>query len=131
MSVYKRNYFMHSSKGSTWSNHKYVKKVGDKYYYSDEQSSGTSSNSSKNGSNDKGFKINQMVDKVINGDFGNGAERKKLLGKSYAEIQKKVNERLLSKTKVTKSNVNKGKKQVKSQAKTSFKKIQSSLKVQS
>ena len=33
MSIY---YISHSAKGSTWKNHKYIKKVGHRYYYSDD-----------------------------------------------------------------------------------------------
>ena len=36
-----------------------------------------------------------MANKVIRGEFGNGADRKELLGESYKEIQKRVNEILL------------------------------------
>lgn len=36
--------------------------------------------------------LKSLALKVIRGDFGNGDERKKKLGKYYAEIQKKVNE---------------------------------------
>ena len=42
-------------------------------------------------------KINDVVDKVINGNYGNGEARKKALAKEgydYAEIQNKVNEKL-------------------------------------
>lgn len=42
-------------------------------------------------------KIDDIVDKVINGNYGNGEERKKALAKEgydYAEVQNKVNERL-------------------------------------
>lgn len=38
MSYYRGNvYIIHSAKGSTWKNHKYIKKIGDVYYYTKEQ----------------------------------------------------------------------------------------------
>lgn len=36
--------------------------------------------------------IDEMARKVINGEFGNGSNRKRLLGSEYAAVQAKVNE---------------------------------------
>jgi cytoskeletal protein RodZ len=36
--------------------------------------------------------LEEKAKRVIRGDFGNGAERKRQLGNAYAEIQRKVNE---------------------------------------
>ena len=122
------DYLRHSSKGSTWSSHKYIKKVGDKYVYADDQNgsekassssardSKTSNTKDKKSSSSEGFALDQMANKVIRGEFGNGQERKKLLGDSYKEIQKRVNEIFRSnskKTAVSKKQVKRGSKQVK------------------
>lgn len=36
--------------------------------------------------------INELVKKTLRGDFGNGEERKRNLGKYYNEVQKRINE---------------------------------------
>jgi hypothetical protein len=59
--------------------------------------SSTSSSSSSSSSDDK------MVEAVIRGKYGNGAKRKKALGKDYATIQKKVNTYLKKQKSTTKS----------------------------
>ncbi len=38
--------------------------------------------------------VNEMADRVMNGEFGNGQQRRDLLGDNYAEIQNEVNRRL-------------------------------------
>lgn len=194
----KKKELKHSAKGSTWKEHKYIKKVGDKYIYADDQRGGSSSDKLgdlltkvSNGdiswgdfekqlsvsgvspdqlkasliavANERGlkwnsvvngeivpnsasledvfkgygswqeaieagefadadalkeamkraagdqskdskseesktsqeFNIEEMAQKVIRGEFGNGADRKELLGESYKEIQNRVNEILL------------------------------------
>ena len=143
---------MHSEKGSTWRNHKYIRKEGNKYYYADSasteknkkvkqaistapsladkiaqmensQQSDTpkpkeiSQEFTKKKSKSKsksGYDLDDMARKVINGEFGNGAERQKRLGKSYKEIQKRVNDVLLRGVKLSTSKSEKGKKKVKS-----------------
>ena len=143
---------MHSEKGSTWKNHKYIRKEGNKYYYADSasteknkkvkqaistapslsdkiaqmknsQQSDTpnpkeiSQEFTKKKSKSKsksGYDLDDMARKVINGEFGNGAERQKRLGKSYKEIQKRVNDVLLRGAKLSTSKSEKGKKKVKS-----------------
>lgn len=143
---------MHSEKGGTWKNHKYIRKEGNKYYYADSasteknkkvkqaistapsladkisqmensQQSDTpkpkeiSQEFTKKKSKSKsksGYDLDDMARKVINGEFGNGAERQKRLGKSYKEIQKRVNDVLLRGAKLSTSKSEKGKKKVKS-----------------
>ena len=121
----------HSAKGSSWKNHKYIKKVGDKYIYADtkngesdetENSKANTDNTNEVDSKKKGenesespeeFNLEAMANKVIRGEFGNGADRKELLGDAYAEIQKRVNEILLGggKTKsIDEKKVDRGKK---------------------
>ena len=114
--VVRRKELKHSAKGSTWKDHKYIKKVGDKYIYAndpnaDTAESGSGSNSETDESKTESaktdgsggeetntpeeFDLEEMAQKVIRGEFGNGADRKELLGESYKEIQNRVNEILL------------------------------------
>lgn len=97
--------------------YKYIKrvKVGDKYrYYYDESKGGSSENKTAENSTEKtktiqetqeskessdGFDLDEMANKIIRGEFGNGEERKKLLGESYADVQKRVNQILLGENK--------------------------------
>lgn len=100
---------------------KYIKreKVGDKWrYYYDEskgklnpssKSDNKSSTSSENAKSSKetkdakesnsGFDLDEIANKIIKGEFGNGADRKKLLGESYADVQHRVNQILLGEEK--------------------------------
>lgn len=122
-------YLKHSAKGSSWKNHKYIKKVGDKYVYADTKngSEDESENSKSNeevdptkkvegeSENPEEFDLESMANKVIRGEFGNGADRKELLGDAYAEIQKRVNEILkgsVKQTSVSNKDVDSGKKAV-------------------
>lgn len=112
--IIRKNEFEHSAKGSSWKEHKYIKKVGDKYIYANTQNGkGDETNSNSSGGENisekanveenttqtenanEEFDIEEMANKVIRGEFGNGADRKELLGESYKEIQKRVNEILL------------------------------------
>lgn len=91
----------HSSKGSTWKDHKYIRKEGDKYVYVESGSGSNSTSSSGDSasvsdSSKEKFDLDQMANKVIRGEFGNGADRKELLGDTYDEIQARVNEILKS-----------------------------------
>lgn len=152
-------FLQHSSKGSSWKNHKYIKRVDGTYYYPDSYEGGRHlpdgekyksmedelfeklKNSSDkdigqmlSGSFDKVLleqmgvdwtklpkeevdrmqrnlidrfeektesnskidlsenDIENLAKEVIRGNFGNGQERKDLLGENYEEIQKRVNE---------------------------------------
>lgn len=151
----------HSAKGSTWEEHKHIKRVDGTYYYPDSYEGGRHlpDGEKESGSNDKDDVISKLEDmsgmkreglielqtlakekgydskeylealsvlsegdedqakkmtdllkgnntkidlsandvenlakEVIRGNFGNGQERKDLLGENYAEIQKRVNE---------------------------------------
>ena len=114
--VVRRKELKHSAKGSSWKEHKYIKKVGDKYIYANDPNADTTENSSgSNSETDENktestktdgtsaeetntpeeFDLEEMAKKVIRGEFGNGADRKELLGESYKEIQNRVNEILL------------------------------------
>lgn len=157
----------HSVKGSTWENHKYIKRINGTYYYPDgyeggrhlpgrEKSDESYDNndiisklesmtgmtreslmelrelSREGGYDSPEFKemldilsegdpqqakrmidllkqeengislssndIENLAREVIRGNFGNGQERKDLLGENYAEIQKRVNELMKAST---------------------------------
>ena len=63
----------------------------------DEGKASSSSSSSSNSTTYDKEKIDKVVDSVINGNYGNGEERKKALAKEgydYAEVQNLVNEKL-------------------------------------
>ena len=88
--------FRHSSEGSSWKKHKYIKRVDGTYYYPDSYEGGrhlpdegTESNSKIDLSEND---VENLAKEVIRGNFGNGQERKNLLGENYEEIQKRVNE---------------------------------------
>ena len=88
--------FRHSSEGSSWKKHKYIKRVDGTYYYPDSYEGGrhlpdeeTESNSEIDLSKND---VENLAKEVIRGNFGNGQERKDLLGGNYEEIQKRVNE---------------------------------------
>ena len=152
-------FLQHSSEGSSWKNHKYIKRVNGTYYYPDSYEGGRhlpdgekeksmedelfeklKNSSDKDigqmlrGSFDKVLleqmgvdwtklpkeevdrmqrnlidrfeektesnskidlsenDIENLAKEVIRGNFGNGQERKDLLGENYEEIQKRVNE---------------------------------------
>ena len=106
----------HSSEGSSWKKHKYLKRVDGTYYYPDTYEGGRHLPDGEKeksmedelfeklkNSSDKDTESNSKIDlsekdveklakEVIRGNFGNGQERKDLLGENYEEIQKRVNE---------------------------------------
>ena len=105
--------FRHSSEGSSWKEHKYIKRVDGTYYYPDSYEGGRHLPDGekekpmedelfeklKNSSDKDNSKIDlskndveKLAKEVIRGNFGNGQERKDLLGENYEEIQKRVNE---------------------------------------
>ena len=50
--------------------------------------------------------IDALAEAVIRGDYGNGNERKRRLGKNYAAVQKRVNDKLARGKSATKPSVN-------------------------
>ena len=87
----------HSSEGSYWKKHKYLKRVDGTYYYPDTYEGGRHlPDGEKEESNSKidlsEKDVEKLAKEVIRGNFGNGQERKDLLGENYEEIQKRVNE---------------------------------------
>lgn len=106
-----RKILCHSAKGSTWEEHKYIKRVDGTYYYPDSYEGGRhlpdgegktsdSQDSSEEIKREKldlsGDDIERLAQEVIRGNFGNGQERKDLLGENYQEIQDRVNQILRS-----------------------------------
>lgn len=160
LTLWRERYLEHSAKGTTWENHKYIKRINGTYYYPDSYEGGRHLPDGEKGestskkdvvskledltgmdrkelsnlwglSRDKGYDsaefkellsilsegdesqakkmldllkqddssmnlssddIENLAKEVIRGNFGNGQERKELLGENYAEIQKRVNE---------------------------------------
>ena len=88
--------FRHSSEGSSWKKHKYIKRVDGTYYYPDSYEEGRHLPDGETESNSKidlsKNDVENLAKEVIRGNFGNGQERKDLLGGNYEEIQKRVNE---------------------------------------
>lgn len=121
------HYLFHSAKGSTWEEHKYIKRLNGTYYYPDSYKGGrhlpegsSSANSksesekteTKEDTTSSGSSENDAVEieelreediatlamEVIRGNFGNGDVRKELLGKHYQQVQDRVNQILLGGT---------------------------------
>lgn len=113
-------YLFHSAKGSTWEDHKYIKRLNGTYYYPDSYKGGrhlpesskreqyqkskkdetVKTDSESAGSENSPFDIDELKEEdiatlaveVIRGNFGNGDARKELLGKHYQQVQDRVNE---------------------------------------
>lgn len=112
-------FLRHSAKGSTWKEHKYIKKIDGAYYYPDsyeggrhlsdkekETSGGGAGEEREEETSEKKTwewgaedltdeNIEELARLVIRGEFGNGQTRKDLLGEEYQRIQNRVNEILL------------------------------------
>lgn len=108
-----RKILQHSAKGSTWEDHKYIERIDGTYYYPDSYEGGRHlPDGDKSSSDDKekesseetkrekldlsGDDIEKLAMEVIRGNFGNGQDRKDLLGENYQEIQDRVNQILKS-----------------------------------
>lgn len=95
-----RSSVLHSAKGSTWENHKYIKRVDGTYYYPDSYEGGRHLPDGEKSESSDGAKIEDLSDEdveklakeVILGNFGNGELRKGLLGDFYEIVQGRVNE---------------------------------------
>lgn len=97
---------VHSAKGSTWEEHKYIKRIDGTYYYPDSYEGGRHLSDKEQEETDKEGVSTEEINKkelskndienlakeVIRGNFGNGQQRMDLLGENYEEIQKRVNE---------------------------------------
>lgn len=107
-------YLLHSAKGSTWKEHKYIQRKNGTYYYPDSYEGGRhlpDGDSSKSDPTEGAMEataelsetdIDRLAREVIRGNFVNGQERKELLGESYQKIQDRVNQLMKSnKTKIS------------------------------
>lgn len=100
------NSFLHSAKGSTWENHKYIKRINGTYYYPDSYEGGRHLPDSHQDSSEEPPEIEELsendierlANEVIRGNFGNGAERRELLGEFYDQIQARVNQKYMQLT---------------------------------
>ena len=100
----------HSAKGSTWEEHKYIKRINGTYYYPNSYKGGRHLPDGEKGNDAEDREepidvenlgaedIEALAREVIRGNFGNGEIRKELLGEFYADIQKRVNEILKGST---------------------------------
>lgn len=135
------NSLIHSAKGSTWEEHKYVKRIDGTYYYPDGYEGGrnisslkdakdSSGKDSSDGTTDKGnyelsaADIENLAREVIRGNFGNGQVRKDLLAGNYDAIQKRVNE--LMRTGVGSTKISEASEEVEETGKKAMEKIASS-----
>lgn len=101
-------YIIHSAKGTTWSNHKYVKKVGDKYIYPDGKSNVDTSKENDeekavdldDTSKEKSIKakksseidrIKALTNQVLSGKIDRNDLRKGNNGKDYMDVMNAVN----------------------------------------
>lgn len=95
----------HSAKGSTWKEHKYIKRLNGTYYYPDNYEGGrhlpdnekddvdvSSTSKEEPVETLSSTDIENLALEVIRGNFGNGQVRKDLLGEYYQQIQNRVNE---------------------------------------
>lgn len=99
-SFLEKMYLQHSAKGSTWEQHKYIKRINGTYYYPDSYEGGRHL---PDGEKNKGLEaveiesleegdIQKLADEVIRGNYGNGQERKDALGAHYQQVQDRVNQ---------------------------------------
>lgn len=91
----------HSAKGSTWEDHKYIKRINGLYYYPDSYEGGRHlSDEQKAQFGKEKVEIDKLSDsdveklslEGIRGNFGNGQERKENLGAHYQQVQNRINE---------------------------------------
>lgn len=92
---------IHSAKGSTWEEHKYIKRINGLYYYPDSYEGGRhlSDEQKAQFGKDK-VEIDNLSDndveklalEGIRGNFGNGQIRKDNLGAHYQQVQDRINE---------------------------------------
>lgn len=97
---YRRITLRHSAEGSTWKDHKYIKRINGTYYYPKSYEGGrhlpegveTSRGEPNEIESLDSSDVEALAKEVIRGNFANGQERKELLGAHYEEVQKRVNE---------------------------------------
>ena len=136
------NYLIHSAKGTSWKNHKYLKKVGNKYYYKDEkgelvegdpsdngdiltetkESTTSSSKSKKSKKSTETDRIKALANKVMAGKLGQNQLRKATSGKDYIKVMNTINSKFKKPSSSGSSSKSKEKEKKTSEKKTSEKK---------
>lgn len=95
----------HSAKGTTWEDHKYIKRIDGLYYYPDSYEGGRHlSDEQKAQFGSEKVEIDSLSDsdieklaiEGIRGNFGNGQERMEALGAYYEDVQGKINQMIES-----------------------------------
>lgn len=137
------NYLIHSAKGTSWKNHKYIKKVGNKYYYKDEkgelvegdpsdngdiltetkESTTSSSKSKKSKKSTETDRIKALANKVMAGKLGQNQLRKATSSKDYIKVMNTINSKFKKPSSSGSSSKSKEKEKKTSEKKTSEKKI--------
>ncbi len=95
-----RQGLQHSAKGSTWEQHKYIKRIDGTYYYPDSYEGGRHL---PDGEKNRGSEqvdidkleesdVQRLAEEGIRGNFGNGQERKEALGAHYQQVQDRINQ---------------------------------------
>lgn len=133
-------YIIHSAKGTTWSNHKYIKKVGNKYYYKNEKGelvegdpsdngdsietkeSTTSSSKSKKKKSTETDRIKALANKVMAGKLGQNQLRKATSSKDYIKVMNAINNKFKKPSSSGSSSKSKEKEKKTSEKKTKEKK---------
>ena len=136
------NYLIHSAKGTSWKNHKYIKKVGNKYYYKDEkgelvegdpsdngdiltetkESTTSSSKSKKSKKSTETDRIKALANKVMAGKLGQNQLRKATSSKDYIKVMNTINSKFKKPSSSGSSSKSKEKEKKSSEKKTSEKK---------
>ena len=136
------NYLIHSAKGTSWKNHKYIKKVGNKYYYKDEkgelvegdpsdngdiltetkESTTSSSKSKKSKKSTETDRIKALANKVMAGKLGQNQLRKATSSKDYIKVMNTINSKFKKPSSSGSSSKSKEKEKKTSEKKTKEKK---------
>lgn len=136
------NYLIHSAKGTSWKNHKYIKKVGNKYYYKDEkgelvegdpsdngdiltetkESTTSSSKSKKSKKSTETDRIKALANKVMAGKLGQSQLRKATSSKDYIKVMNTINSKFKKPSSSGSSSKSKEKEKKTSEKKTKDKK---------
>lgn len=134
-------YIIHSAKGTTWRNHKYIKKVGNKYYYKNEKGelvegdpsdnddiltetkeSTSSSSKSKKKKSTETDRIKALANKVMAGKLGQNQLRKATSSKDYIKVMNAINSKFKKPSSSGSSSKSKEKEKKTSEKKTKEKK---------
>ena len=136
------NFLVHSAKGTSWKNHKYIKKVGNKYYYKDEkgelvegdpsdngdiltetkESTTSSSKSKKSKKSTETDRIKALANKVMAGKLGQNQLRKATSSKDYIKVMNTINSKFKKPSSSGSSSKSKEKEKKTSEKKTTEKK---------